>query len=255
MVARTDQWSVSVDRRAGAPIGAPCHTGGVGYAREVAEQIYDVARTNRFWMSWNLALAFVPAVFAIFLFWRPHRRSVGWWAAAGVFALFLPNAPYVLTDIIHLRVDATLAKSDAALVFGVLPMYALFVLLGMGSYLFCMEGIIREVRSTRPATSRSTVELPVHALCALGIVIGRIARLNSWDTITQPAGTLESVFTTLTWRGAPVAFVCVFFAVWLAYTVVRALVVATSAWGTRWATRFGLLSSHPGAAPTPLPAD
>ena len=48
---------------------------------------------------------------------------------------------------------------------------------------------------------------------ALGIVLGRIARLNSWDTVTAPAGTVERVFATLTWRGAPVAFVAVFVAV------------------------------------------
>lgn len=213
----------------------------MSYTRWLAGEILDVGRINRYWMTWNLILAFVPAVLAIPLLWRPHRRTAGWWAGIVVFALFLPNAPYVLTDLIHLRLDAARAASDGVLVFGVLPIYGVFVLLGMASYLFCVEGIVREVRSARPGTPRSGIELPVHALCSLGIVLGRIARLNSWDTITRPAGTVETVFATLTWRGAPFAFLAVFIAVWCSYTVLRALVHATGTWGIRWAERLGLL--------------
>ncbi|HWJ62843.1 MAG TPA: DUF1361 domain-containing protein [Acidimicrobiales bacterium] len=100
----------------------------------------------------------------------------------------------------------------------------------MSAYLFCIEGLVREVRSVRPATPRWAVDLPVHALCSLGIVLGRIARLNSWDTITGPVGTIETVFATLTWRGAPAAFVAIFLAVGVSTTVLRTLVRATATW-------------------------
>ena len=53
--------------------------------------------------------------------------------------------------------------------------------------------------------------------------VGRIARLNSWDVATTPVGTLERAVTTLSWRGAPFAFVCVFLAVTLTYAVVHTL--------------------------------
>lgn len=224
---------------------ALCHTGAVGYLRWLAAEVFAVAQINRFWMTWNLILAFVPACLALPLLWLPHRRTGWWWTGIVVFALFLPNAPYVLTDLIHLRADASRVPSDAVLVFGVLPIYGLFVLLGMGSYLFCVQGIVREVDAVRPGIRRSLVELPVHALCSLGIVLGRMARLNSWDTITQPVGTAETVFSTLSWGGAPAAFVAVFVAVWFSFTVLRTLVVAVLAWGHGWASRFGWV-----AAPT-----
>lgn len=210
----------------------------MGYLRWLLGEVYGVAQINGFWMTWNLILALVPAVLSVPLFWRPHRRSAGWWLGVAVFTLFLPNAPYVVTDLIHLRFNAGLAESDAVLVFGVLPIFAAFVLIGMASYLFCMQAIIREVRSVRPGVDRWVIELPVHAVCALGIVLGRIARLNSWDTITQPVGTAESVFATLTWRGAPVAFVAVFIAIWISYTVIRVLAVAFGAWGRGVAGRL-----------------
>ena len=217
----------------------------------LAWEVVGVAQINRSWMTWNLILAFIPAFLAIPLLWRPHRRTAGWWIGIAVFALFLPNAPYVLTDLIHLRSDAARAASDAVLVFGVLPIYGAFVLLGMGSYLFCVEGIVREVQGVRPGTTRSLIEVPVHALCALGIVIGRIARLNSWDTITRPVGTAETVFSTLTWGGAPAAFVAVFVAVWFSYLVLRTLAVAFLAWARRWAGRFGFLGARSAAPVDP----
>jgi uncharacterized membrane protein len=219
----------------------------VGYAREVGAEVLHVVHVNRSWMTWNLVLAFIPALLALPLFWGAHRRTAGWWMGVMVFALFLPNAPYVVTDLIHLRLDAARIGSDAALVFGVLPLYAVFIGLGLGSYLFCMEGIVREVRAVRPTAARPLIELPVHALCSLGIVLGRIARLNSWDTIARPAGTIESVFSTLTWRGAPVAFVVVFIAVWGSFTVARVLGVAVVDSSRRAITRFG-------AGRTPAPS-
>lgn len=211
----------------------------MGYLHWLAWEVVGVAQINRSWMTWNLILAFIPAVLAVPLLWRPHRRTGGWWLGIVVFALFLPNAPYVLTDLIHLRADAGRAESDGVVVFGVLPLYGLFVLLGMSSYVFCVEGIVREATSVRPRLPRWMVEVPVHALCALGIVLGRIARLNSWDTITRPVGTAETVFATLTWRGAPIAFLTVFLAVWVSYLVLRTLAVALWSWASRWVDRLG----------------
>ncbi len=54
-------------------------------------------------MVWNLYLAAIPAVVALLLFRRPASRSVAWFAGFGVWLLFLPNAPYVLTDVVHLH--------------------------------------------------------------------------------------------------------------------------------------------------------
>lgn len=55
-------------------------------------------------LVWNLALAWVPLVLAVCL-WVGYRRD---WPrpllglAAVAWLLFLPNAPYILTDYVHL---------------------------------------------------------------------------------------------------------------------------------------------------------
>ena len=203
----------------------------MGYLHQLVSQIHLVVYENRGWMAWNLILAFVPAGLATVLFLPPHRRSLGWWLGVGAFALFLPNAPYVVTDLIHVRADVARASSDGVVVFGVLPLYAAFVAAGYSSYIYCMELIVREVRTVHPRVRRSLVELPVHALCTLGIVLGRVTRLNSWDTITHPRSTVERTFTTLTWRGAPFVYVATFVAVWVTFTVLRTLGRAVWSWG------------------------
>ncbi|MGL4883991.1 MAG: DUF1361 domain-containing protein, partial [Waterburya sp.] len=58
------------------------------------------------WIVWNLFLAFIPLALSFWLFVRRNiKRSLLWWIGLVVFIAFLPNAPYLLTDIIHL-IDA-----------------------------------------------------------------------------------------------------------------------------------------------------
>lgn len=196
----------------------------MAYLHYLARELVILVSANRYWMTWNLLLAIFPAVLAVALFTRHHRRTLAWWAGVGVFALFLPNAPYVVTDLIHLRSLAAGTPSDGVVVAGVLPLFAVFITVGFLAYLVCTELVLREVRVTRPAARRLPVEVALHLLSAVGIILGRISRLNSWDTLTEPAGTAERIFTTLTWRGAPVALMAVFAAVGLTHIVVRTLV-------------------------------
>jgi uncharacterized membrane protein len=67
----------------------------------------EVLRPN-FNLSWNLLLALVPLVLSMLLFEDERTRGWFWWLGVGLFVAFLPNAPYALTDVIHLfeRFDA-----------------------------------------------------------------------------------------------------------------------------------------------------
>ena len=193
----------------------------------LVEQAIDLLRTNRGWMSWNLALAVAPAILATLLFPSGGRRHAGWWVALVAFVLLLPNAPYVVTDIIHIGWNARAVGSGRVVLFVLLPMFAAFIVAGYLAYLVAMDRIVAEVRTLRPRVNRLAIELPVHAICALGIVLGRVARLNSWDTLASPRSTIERTFTALSWRGAPVVAVLVFVAVTVTYTAVRAAVIFT----------------------------
>ena len=55
-------------------------------------------------LAWNLFLAWVPFVLALIVY-DARRRGVagaGQLVLGGLWLLFLPNAPYIVTDLIHL---------------------------------------------------------------------------------------------------------------------------------------------------------
>ncbi|MSO78995.1 MAG: DUF1361 domain-containing protein [Acidimicrobiia bacterium] len=67
------------------------------------------------WMVWNSLLACIPLAFAVFLFTGPRTtRRPPWWVGLAIFVAFLPNGPYVITDLIHLNRDnaARALRSD-----------------------------------------------------------------------------------------------------------------------------------------------
>jgi uncharacterized membrane protein len=202
-----------------------------------------IAWGNVIWMGWNTLLALVPALLAFQVFRHRGRRGPAWWLGAAAFLLFLPNAPYVVTDLVHLRADVALADTDATVYAGVLPMYAGFIAIGFLSYAACLREVGLWLRTRGRALWIGRTELGLHALCAVGVVLGRMARLNSWDTVTRPDGALERAVASLTWRGAPVALLVLFLVIWVGHASTRALTIAFTAW------LRGLGARSPGLAP------
>jgi uncharacterized membrane protein len=195
---------------------------GMGPLTVVARDLVDVAADNSRWMTWNLLLAVIPAALAVVVFRHRGPRTGLWWTGAALCALFLPNAPYVITDLVHLRGDVLRAGSDFAVIAGVLPVYAVFIGVGLLAYVLAVEEMGRYL--TRVGLrGRGSAELATHAVCALGVVLGRVARLNSWEPVTEPHSTAERIVLTLTWRGAPLAVLLMFAAIWVSHGAMRAL--------------------------------
>ena len=94
-----------------------------------------------FHLGWNLFLALVPLVLAFWLFRRTQRRAWLWWPFLLMWIVFLPNAAYTLTDVIHFieevrYEDPRLPEWSVAYV--VIPKYALFIFLGFQSHVISL---------------------------------------------------------------------------------------------------------------------
>jgi uncharacterized membrane protein len=133
------------------------------------------------YLLWNLSLAWVPFVAALAL---DDVRSTPLSLQLPLLALwlaFFPNAPYLVTDLIHIDLadhSATSILGDAALV-SVVP-----VGLALGfSSLMLVERVVRGRFGGRTALAVAVFSL---AAASLGIYLGRVVRLNSWDLITRP---------------------------------------------------------------------
>jgi uncharacterized membrane protein len=150
---------------------------------DISGGIRWLLRSNSPWMGPDLALALLPLLLAVVLFRSRHRRGPLWWFGVAVFIAFLPNAPYVLTDLIHLAPNVRSAPSHKAVILGLLPLYAMFLLAGVESYVLCIRLLRRELARMEWRWRAVAVEATVHVACILGVVLGRVERLNSWDML------------------------------------------------------------------------
>lgn len=141
-------------------------------------------------LPWNLTLAVVPALLSWWLVTRV--RAYGWlrWQQIILTVLwlaFLPNSFYIITDLIHLRVnyeadllfDITLLMSAilAGLIFGYLSVYT----------------VHRELRNRLSERVSYVIIGTILLAASFAICLGRYTRWNSWDILLQPAGLLFDV--------------------------------------------------------------
>ncbi len=141
-------------------------------------------------LVWNLFLAAVPLGVACWLSYV-RQRMVGLGLLGG-WLLFFPNAPYVITDFIHLS-----PYGRAPLWFDVLLLtsFALAALwLGLVSLHFVHEWIAWQFS---PLAGWGVVLLTC-PLAGFGVYLGRFGRWNSWDVLHRPVALLADVVAQLT---------------------------------------------------------
>lgn len=154
---------------------------------ELIDRVIQVLQINMRWMTWNLFLAFIPLVLSIWLFRRIKRsRSWIWWLGFTVFYAFLPNAPYLLTDVIHLIDDIRTIQSVWMITLVLIPVYLIVILAGFEAYVISLINMGYYLHRIGKSQWILGMELITHALSAIGIYWGRFLRFNSWDFITQP---------------------------------------------------------------------
>jgi uncharacterized membrane protein len=137
------------------------------------------------YLIWNLFLAWLPLFFclaSVRVSQAVGRRHWKFWALAASWLLFLPNAPYIFTDLIHLGprgrphfwVDLVLILL-CAWTAALLGFVSLYVMQRMVSRRFGSVGGWAFV-------------LLISGLTGVGICMGRFMRWNSWDLILNPIG-------------------------------------------------------------------
>ncbi|HLB24266.1 MAG TPA: DUF1361 domain-containing protein [Dehalococcoidia bacterium] len=157
-----------------------------------AARVRNSGEWTYFFVPGNLALAWLPLLFAILCHQlsettTPLRRTLAV-ASGALWLLFLPNAPYVLTDLQHYQDSPLIAGWYDGLMLG--AFVATGMLLGLFS-LYLMHGVLAKQAG---ATASWIVMLAAMPLCGFGIYVGRVLRWNSWDAIVAP-GTLVADLT------------------------------------------------------------
>lgn len=167
----------------------------------------EILLDNLPWMSWNVLLAMLGWLFAVYFSRATKPIFKTWWA--GLWFLFLPNTVYLLTDLKHLfsqwsRVGEW-GQSLLLLQFGVLS------LIGVYTYVKGIEqfekGLIAALKQSRYYSNRISylfMRYPnrffvgFNFLVSFGVIMGRVMRTNSWHVFTQPMRVIQDGVAVLT---------------------------------------------------------
>ncbi len=170
-------------------------------------------RLHYIFLPWNLCLAFIPLwisthklqvtkrndstirlpYFNKFKQWVVFKKisqlkmTIGdsiWFVA---WLLFLPNAPYIITDLTHLTERAPI------------PYYFDIVLVFMSAVnglIFFFVSVAQVEHWWYNQFSKTTVGwfyFIAFGLCSFGIYLGRYGRFNSWNVVTNPSTLVSEI--------------------------------------------------------------
>lgn len=132
----------------------------------------------------NLLLAWIPLLAALPVYALRKRNSHRWGLLAGcalVWFFFYPNAPYLITDLVHLKTREPVPRWFDL----ILMMSFAWNGLSLGYLsLYLMQEVIRNWLGPVLAWQFAIVML---ALGSFGVFVGRFWRWNSWE-ILNPLG-------------------------------------------------------------------
>jgi uncharacterized membrane protein len=131
-------------------------------------------------LIWNLILAWVPYVLSlVFMTYDLKRSKVMPLAILLLWILFLPNGPYIITDLLHLRQRSIPMWYDVVLI-------STFAWVGLLLTLVSVRNVhckLQEHFSSRTLWMGLVV---LFLSSGYGIYVGRFLRWNSWDVFFRP---------------------------------------------------------------------
>jgi uncharacterized membrane protein len=154
--------------------------------------IFRVAYTDSkmfLFLNWNLFLAIIPWVLSSMVMLKPKVQSKKRTLILLLFTwlIFFPNAPYIFTDLFHLRGNLTMPIwFDLVLI---LSFAWLGLILGFLS-LWDIEKLLLKWLSKKQVSIISSCLL---FLSGFGIYLGRYLRFNSWDIVNNPVELMYDV--------------------------------------------------------------
>lgn len=151
-------------------------------------------------LAWLGIIGAIALGISLWLFKKSYASKIWlWWGSLAVFIAFLPNAPYVLTDVIHLiRGTSFGITSIWTIALVLVPLHLCAMLLGFEAYVISLLNVNYFLKQRRLSHLILPSELALHALSAFGIYLGRFIRFNSWDLLIHPTSVIAISLNTLT---------------------------------------------------------
>lgn len=141
-------------------------------------------------LAWNLFLALIPWWISNYLK-QKESLQLKYFPLIGMWLLFIPNSPYILTDLFHLRPRPYLPLwFDLVLVLS-------FALIGMIVFLKSLKDMLTLLKGYVNPMLFTLVTPVIFWLISFGLYLGRYLRFNSWNVVNHPFQLMRQSFDIL----------------------------------------------------------
>ncbi len=140
-------------------------------------------------LVWNLFLAGIPWVITSFIMLNEklQKNKLALTFMLTAWVLFFPNAPYILTDLFHLKTASSMPIwFDLILILSFAWTGLIFGFLSLRDIEFILKKDVSKAWGNLIITS-------LLFLSAFGIYLGRYLRWNSWDILDHPLGIITDI--------------------------------------------------------------
>lgn len=142
-----------------------------------------------FFLWWNLFLAAIPFGIALLIqrYQGIQNNKLLFLSALMVWLLFLPNAPYIITDLLHV------SQSRYSYVWYDILMILTFAISGLvfGYQSLRMVSLV-VLQKAGVLVQKLFVSMVLFA-CGFGVYLGRYHRFNSWEIIQEPMNIIGEI--------------------------------------------------------------
>ncbi|SHG50134.1 DUF1361 domain-containing protein [Winogradskyella jejuensis] len=142
-------------------------------------------------LVWNIVLAIVPYAITMYLSSvKLNRLKLILWFC--VWVLFLPNAPYIITDLLHLRVsNSYMLWLDILVILSFAGTGLLLFFLSLNDMRLLLNLHFKKLQTKYLMTV-------IVFLCAFGVYLGRYLRYNSWEILSKPQRLFSDILEMIT---------------------------------------------------------
>ena len=149
-------------------------------AMEMTRMYYSFSLSYIF-LIWNLILAWMPYLLSIeFMKHDIQAKKILSFSIIGLWVLFLPNGPYIITDLIHLR-----NREPIPMWYDVL-LVSTFAWHGLLLTLLSVRNMHHKLSHHFSPLKLSAGLLLLFLSSGYGLYLGRFLRWNSWDVFLRP---------------------------------------------------------------------
>jgi uncharacterized membrane protein len=157
-------------------------------------RVMRVQRLSFVFLVWNLFLAWIPYWLSLWASASQRRHPRDWWrliVPGALWLLFFPNAPYIVTDLVHLY-----ERPPVPLWFDI-GLLAAFMLGGCFLAVVSLHIMQTLVKRLAGGFASWLFVLGAVGLSGLGVYLGRVQRWNSWDIVLYPRAVLADAVRPL----------------------------------------------------------